>query len=123
MDAFFDLPWRHGPALALILLGAGLTIRGLRSMPNPTGPKVDLMTWLRGFRRAVIGLAVALIGLAWLWQLPWLLAIALGVGLQETRESSHYITTLQASTARRKPRASQRGSVGYTEARTESAGV
>lgn len=107
MDAFFDLPWRHGPAIALILLGISQTFRGLRSMPSPTGPKVDLMAWLRGFRRAVIGLTLALVGLAWLCQLPWLLAIALGVGLQETRESTHFITTLQTFTPRWKPHASQ----------------
>ena len=103
MDAVFDLPWRHGPAIAMIVLGAALAGRGLRAMPNPIGPTVDLLAWLRGFRRAVIGLGLALAGLAWLCQLPWLLAIALGVGLQEARESTHYITTLQPVAPRRPP--------------------
>ena len=105
MDAFFELPWRQGPALALTLVGAALAFRGLRGMPNPTRQQVDVMAWLRGFRRAVTGLALALAGLAWLYQLPWLLAIALGVGLQELRESTHYIDTLRRATPRRKSHA------------------
>lgn len=43
MDAFFDLPWRHGPAIALTLLGAALALRGLHGMPNPTRSPLDLM--------------------------------------------------------------------------------
>ena len=101
MDAFFGLHWRHGPALALTLLGIALALHGLRGMPNPTRQQVDLMAWLRGFRRLVVGLALALAGLAWLRQLPWLLAIALGVGLQELREASHYIATLRRAGPRR----------------------
>lgn len=99
MDAFFDLPWRHGPALVLIVFGTVLAVRGLREMPNPIGPTFDLMAWMHGFRRAVVGLALAIGGLAWLCQLPWLLAIALGVGLQELREVSSYITTLRRAAA------------------------
>lgn len=102
MDTFFALPWRHGPALALILLGVALFYRGVRDMPNPTRRTVNIMRWLRGFRRIVIGCGLALAGLAWLCQSPWLLAIALGVGLQETRESTHYIDTLRRASPRRK---------------------
>ena len=105
METVFALPWRHGPALALTLLGVALIYRGLRGMPNPTGQTVDIMRWLRGFRRAVIGLGLALAGLAWLYQSPWLLAIALGVGLQEWRESTHYIDTLRRAAPRRRARA------------------
>jgi hypothetical protein len=117
MDAFFELPWRHGPAIALTVLGAVLMLRGLRAMPNPMQPKVDLMLWLRGFRRAVIGLGIALFGVAWLCQLPWLLAIALGVTLQEIRESSHYIATLESDARRRKAPLGSLASQGYPEAR------
>src|SRR5438067_511878 len=48
MDAFFNLPWRHGPALALALLGAALAVRGVRGMPNPTRQHVDAMAWRLG---------------------------------------------------------------------------
>jgi hypothetical protein len=117
MDAFFEWPWRHGPAVALTLIGAVLMLRGLRAMPNPMQPKVDLMTWLRGFRRAVIGLGLALFGVAWLCQLPWLLAIALGVSLQEIRESSHYISTLEGDARRREAPLGRRAPQGHPEAR------
>ena len=94
MDTFFALPWRHGPSLALMALGIALAVHGLRGMPNPLRGAFDLMAWLRGFRLTVVGLALALGGLAWLSQQPWLLAVALGVGLQELREVSSYIHTL-----------------------------
>jgi hypothetical protein len=94
MNAFFALPWRHIPALVLVVLGGVMLVHAIRSMPNPTRPGLDIMAWLRGFRRAIVGFTIATIGLAWFYQLPWLLAIALGIGLQEIRESSSYITTL-----------------------------
>ncbi len=100
MDTFLNLPWRHGPALLLTLLGTALTVQGLRGMPNPTRQHVDIMAWLRGFRRIIVGLTLALFGLAWLRQLPWLLVIAVAAGLQEIRESSSYISTLQRAARR-----------------------
>lgn len=101
MNAFFDLPWRHGPATVLVLLGAVMLIQAIRSMPNPTKPGVDIMAWLLGFRRAIYGFTIATIGLAWFYQLPWLFAIALGIGLQEIRESSSYIITMRRHQAGR----------------------
>ncbi len=94
MDTFFTLPWRHGPALALVALGVALTVHGLQGMPNPTRRHVDIVAWLRGFRRIITGLALLMVGIAWLRHLPWLLAIALGAGLQEIRESTSYLLTL-----------------------------
>jgi hypothetical protein len=94
MNAFFSFPGRHIPALVLVVLGGVMLVQAIRSMPNPTRPGLDIMAWLRGFRRAIVGFTIATIGLAWFYQLPWLLAIALGIGLQEIRESSSYINTL-----------------------------
>lgn len=100
MDSFLALPWRHGPAIVLALLGTALAIHGVRGMPNPTRQHVDIMAWLYGFRRMVAGLGVALFGIAWLQQLPWLLVIAIAAGLQEIRESSAYIGTLERDAGR-----------------------
>ena len=110
MDTFFTLPWKDGPALILALLGVALTVQGVRGMPNPTRQHVDLVRWLLGFRRMIVGLALLMFGIAWLRNLPWLLAIALGAGLQEVRESTSYLLTLdrEARRGRVRPQASAR---------------
>ncbi len=46
------------------------------------------LAWMRGFRTTIIGLALAGVGAAWLWQIGWLLAVSLIVGFGETLESS-----------------------------------
>ncbi len=104
---FYTLPWRQYPAWLLIILGLALTIYALRRMPNPTKPKLDLVHWMRGFRQIVTGVALFLFGIAWLQHLPWLLAIAIFAGLQEIRESTSYLLTLDKArrwtTPRRAP--------------------
>ncbi len=101
MATFFALPWKDGPALALALFGVALTAHGILGMPNPTRQHVDLVLWLQGFRRMIVGLALLMFGIAWLRNLPWLLAIALGAGLQEVRESTSYLLTLDREARRR----------------------
>ena len=100
MDALFDLSWRGYPAALLMLLGAGLAVRGLRTIVHSLRGPIALLTGIQGFRIAVIGLALAGIGVAWLWHLPWLLAIAVGVDAEETLESSTYIAVLKGGRRR-----------------------
>ncbi|MBI3969854.1 MAG: hypothetical protein HY332_01075 [Chloroflexi bacterium] len=64
-------------------------------MGIPNSGSDSLLRWIRRFRAAAIGLAVFGVGAAWLWQQPWLLAVALGIGLEETLESSSYIAALE----------------------------
>lgn len=103
MDTFLALPWRHGPATALMILGAVMTAHGLWRMPNPTRQHVDLVAWLRGFREIITGVALLLFGIAWFRQLPWLLATAVAAGLQEIRESTSYLLTLDKAARWSKP--------------------
>ena len=110
MDTFFALPWKAGPALALALFGLALTAHGILGMPNPTRQHVDLVRWIQGFRRMIVGLALLMFGIAWLRNLPWLLAIALGAGLQEVRESTSYLLTLDRE-ARRSSRSRSQASL------------
>ncbi len=95
LNALIELPWRHYLAAALMLLGAALAARGLRAMIGPLRDSVALLRWVRGFRTVVIGLALAGIGAAWLWQQAWILAVALGVSGVETLESSTSIAVLR----------------------------
>lgn len=94
LHALAAAPWRVYPAAVLIALGAAVALRGLRGLCQPLRGPIVLLAWVRGFRLAVIGLALAGIGAAWLWRQPWILAIALGVGGEEFVESSNAIAAL-----------------------------
>ena len=57
------------------------------------------LTWMRGFRLAILGLALAAGGLAWLTGERWLLVLALGIGGEELLESSLAISALRRAPA------------------------
>lgn len=98
MDTLISLPWRGYPAAALILLGAYLTLRAVlqcrAAWPCLTG-SMQPLAWMQGFRLTIIGLAVVGVGLAWLWQVPWLFILALAVAFEETIETSICIGALK----------------------------
>ncbi|MGE0539652.1 MAG: hypothetical protein AB7R89_05695 [Dehalococcoidia bacterium] len=95
---FVLLPWHVAGASTLIALGLFLAARGVRrcylAFPRPHA-SMQPLGWMRGFRLTLIGLAVAGIGAAWLWQMPWLLALSLAIGGEEALESSIAIHALR----------------------------
>lgn len=99
MHALIDLSWRGYPAAVLMALGAALALRGLRTelegMKRPARDPAKALTVMRGFRLAVVGLALVGLGAAWAWQLAWLLALSLAIGGEETLESSIAIFALR----------------------------
>jgi hypothetical protein len=82
-NALMTASWRSVPVTLLLIAGAALLVWGLWAFSMPMGP-----VWMRGFRRAVIGLGLVAVGLGWLWQQPWLIALGLIFGGEETYESS-----------------------------------
>jgi hypothetical protein len=48
-----------------------------------------------GMRVMLVGIALALVGAAWLWQQVWLLALGLAFGLEELWETSVVIYALR----------------------------
>jgi hypothetical protein len=119
MDAIITSSWRVVPAALLVLAGATMFltclrryVAGLRRGLREPGSNLSTM---QAFRLGVIGLAVAGIGLAWLWQQPWLLALALAVGGEEVLESSICIYALrraprvQAAFDAKRPRSTASG--------------
>lgn len=92
MTALWELSWRLWPCLTAMELGALVAARGFvlawRGARTPLHVPGKNWTWMRGFRLAILGLSVLGIGAAWLWQLPWLLALSLVVGFEETLETS-----------------------------------
>jgi hypothetical protein len=53
------------------------------------------IAFVTGMRVMLVGIAVALIGAAWLWQQVWLLALGLAFGLEELWETSVVIYALR----------------------------
>lgn len=95
LQTCIESPWRVFPASALMLLGAGVTIWGLRSMPWGLRRPFDVTRWVQGFRRAVVGLALFGVAGAWLWHQPWLLTLALVIGGEEVLETSVILSALR----------------------------
>ncbi len=111
MEALTDLSWRIYPASALMALGVAILLSGVRleveGIRRPTGDSMKMVTVIRGFRFAVIGVALAGLGAAWTWQIMWLFILSLVFGGEEVLESS-----VQLFILRRKPSLWPSGSRG-----------
>jgi hypothetical protein len=98
MDGVFDGSWQVYPMAALALFGAGLALHSLRrlvqGLGSPSPDSATLLTGLRGFRLAVIGLALVGVAGAWWWGEVWLLVLSLGIAGEETLETSMMIWAL-----------------------------
>jgi hypothetical protein len=100
METLYHLSWREYPALALAVLGiifAAYAVRGERVAIKRYrfGTDQRLLTLLRDFRRAVIGLELVGIAAGWYWHVPALLAIAILVGAGETFEATNDIFAIE----------------------------
>lgn len=101
--------WRVFPATLLLIggvllasYGFALVYRAIHGQPR-FGPANSLIL-LRGFRIAVIGIAIANVGAAWMWLVLWPLVFALVFIGEEMLEISFMIATV---------RQSQRGPVSF----------
>ncbi len=98
MDALIDLSWRVYPAALLLTLGIAVATWGLRrgidGIRRPFRDPGKTLTLVRGFRLAIIGLALAGISAAWMWHLGWLLVLSLVIGGEETLEGTLIIFAL-----------------------------
>jgi len=99
MTTIAELSWRAYPAATLMALGLWLVLRGVRrcyaAWPRAAGGLMQPAAWMRGFRVTILGLALAGSGAAWLWQIAWLLAASLIIGVGELLESSLDIDALE----------------------------
>ncbi len=128
MEALIDLSWRTYPATALAVAGLLPALQGgrrlWRGFRPPYADPAKTLDGVQGFRRGIIGLAlagVAGVAGAWIWQLDWLLALSLVIGAEEVLESSlhvralrmsrdHYRRTRDATTTRPAPAAEEHAS-------------
>lgn len=111
-----DLSWRYYPAAAMILIGGLIFWRALRG--GPDGERglarrhTEIVERVEGFRLAMLGLVLAGLGAAWIWQMPWLLFLALGIGFVEIRESTAIITAIKQGERGDRQRSGPNGSTG-----------
>lgn len=98
MEALIEAGWRVYPAGAIVAGGVTFAIfgvrRGMRRARGLADPRraLELMV---GFRLAVVGLAVAGFGVAWMWSIGWLGALSAIIGGEELLESSFVIATVR----------------------------
>ena len=98
MDVALMWPDRMYPAITMLMVGLALVVAGLRAAWRPRQPKgwPDwAMLYLLTFRRVVVGSCLMAAGVAWLSQVPWLLAASVCVGIGELLESSYYIGVMR----------------------------
>src|SRR5438105_396933 len=92
MNELFEASWRIYPGAALVVLGVLIALRGfgaeVRAFRSPPGDPATPLAMMRGFRRGILGFAVAALAAAWLWQLGWLAILAGIITGEELLESS-----------------------------------
>ena len=101
MAEILALSWRAYPAAALVVFGAVLAASGLLKLYAICAVRrlrrsgfEWAFVYLYVFRRVVVGLALVGAGVGWAWQVPWLFAASLCIGVGEFLESSYYIWAL-----------------------------
>ena len=118
LDAIVDLGWRAYPSALIIASGALLLSIGTRKIVAastlPAGDTAKMLTVVRGFRIAVVGLALAGLGAAWAWHVTWPLVLSLVFGGEELLESTTHISILK-----RAPVSARRDSAGLGGARSD----
>ena len=99
IDALVDLSWRAYPGGAIMALGFAAAVYGaarlrawLRVSPFD-GDKALL--FVSGLRAVLVGLAIAGVGGAWVWQQLWILLISLAIGGEELLETSFILFVLR----------------------------
>ena len=101
MDALVELSWRAYPAAVVAALGLALAVQGGRrfvlGLRPPYGDAGKTLRGVQGFRRGMIGLAVAGLAGAWAWQADWLLVLSLVIGGEELLESTLHVQALRMS--------------------------
>ena len=98
----FEASWRVYPAIALVLAGVIMALRGfgaeVRAFRTAPGDPATPLAMMRGFRRGILGFAVAGLAAAWLWQLGWLAILAGIITGEELLESSLVVFGLTRGT-------------------------
>lgn len=81
-----------GIQVALVATGSVFAVRGLRTewrgIRMPMRDPAKVLTFFRGFRTSIMGLAFMGIAAGWAFDQTWLLMLSVAIGIEETIESS-----------------------------------
>jgi hypothetical protein len=98
VDAIWLLSWRAWPATALVLGGIALALRAVwaerRGMALPSTDPHKGVAFVRALRGVLVGLAAAVMGVAWIWQLDTVFLVAAVIGGEELLETSVVVAAL-----------------------------
>jgi len=99
MDALVDLSWRAYPGSFIMAIGFAMAAYGVARLVAwhslsafESGTPI---VFVGGLRAVAVGLAVAGVGAAWIWQQLWVLLIALAIGGEELLECSVILFVLR----------------------------
>ncbi len=99
MDAIVNLSWRAYPSAALMVASLTLFLYGAEMLVNSVRISIwnldRPVVWVRGFRAAIVGLAIVALGASWMWQQLWVLLLALAIGGEELLETSVILFALR----------------------------
>jgi hypothetical protein len=99
MDESLSQSVRLDLAAVLALVGVGLVVAGVRSVPWAADRRRSwpqwALTYLYVFRRIVVGVCLIGAGVGLAVGISWLLAASLCIGFGELLESSYYISVIR----------------------------
>ena len=91
MTSFLEISWRVYPAALWMVAGAAALVHGVRLLATGGRERIDpdrAYFVTRGIRAGIFGLCVATIGAGWLWQVDWMVVLALVILGEEMLETS-----------------------------------
>ena len=100
MDVIADAGWRLYPAGLVIGVGAVMVFWGVRRLVQmervPSRDRTKPIQYAGGLRLMFAGFAVVGVGAAWVWNQPFILAVALGIGGVELVETTVVLLVLRS---------------------------
>jgi hypothetical protein len=104
MEGLLEAPWRVYPAWLLVVAGAWLVVRALRSWARASASLRDperALLVTRSLRKAIVGATIASAGIGWLTETGWVVLLALIILCEEVLETSTMIAALRNDPAHR----------------------
>jgi hypothetical protein len=90
-----ETPWRYIPGAGVGLFGLMILVNGFIGEHGMFRRGIGMLARIEGWRLSVLGLAIAGLGVAWIWESKLFLFLSLGIGFTEIREASSVITALK----------------------------
>jgi hypothetical protein len=97
-----ETPSRYVPGAGVGLLGLIILANGLIGAHGMFRRGIGMLARIEGWRVSVLGLAIAGLGIAWIWESKLFLFLSLGIGFTEIREASSVISAFKEEKRQRR---------------------